>query len=113
MPVMAEITVVPIGLNGPSVGALVAEALRVLEGHPDVQHELSGMGTTLSGELPAVLAACEAMHSAVLGAGAPRCYTIIKMDERRDKFSSADDKVASVRRHLAQSAAGAVADSAD
>ena len=101
MPVMAEISVVPIGTNGPSVGAIVAEALRALEGYPEVQHELSGMGTTLIGELSAVLAACGAMHSAALGAGAPRCYTIIKMDERRDKFSSADDKVASVQRHLA------------
>ena len=101
MPVMAEISVVPIGTNGPSVGAIVAEALRALEAYPDVQHELSGMGTTLIGELPDVLAACGAMHSAALGAGAPRCYTIIKMDERSGKFSSADDKVASVQRHLA------------
>ena len=36
-----------------------------------------------------------------LASGAPRCYTMIKMDERSDRFSSAEDKVASVQRHLA------------
>lgn len=102
MPVMAEISVVPIGTNGPSVSALVAEALRALEQHPDVQHELTAMGTTLVGELPVVLAACGAMHRAVLDAGAPRCYTIIKMDQRADKTATAGEKVAAVERHLRQ-----------
>lgn len=104
MAVMAEISVVPIGTNGPSVSALVAEALRALEAHPDVQHELTAMGTTLVGELSAVLAACGAMHSAVLTNGAPRCYTIIKMDQRLDKTATAGEKVAAVARHIQEKA---------
>jgi uncharacterized protein (TIGR00106 family) len=100
-PVMAEISVIPIGTGGPSVGAIVAAALRALEAHPEVRHELTAMGTTLTGEMGAVLAACGAMHSAVLAAGAPRCYTIIKLDGRADKAATAEEKVASVRRHLA------------
>lgn len=100
MPVMAEISVIPIGTAGPSVGAIVAEALRALEGHPDVRHELTAMGTTLTGELSAVLAACGAMHSAVLVTDASRCYTIIKLDQRTNKFADASEKVASVERHL-------------
>ncbi len=100
MSVMAEISVVPIGTGGPSVSALVAAALRALEGHPGVRHELTAMGTTLTGELAEVLAACGAMHTAILAAGAPRCYTIIKMDERRDKAATAEEKVAAVQRHL-------------
>lgn len=102
MPVMAEISVVPIGTDGPSVSALVAEALRALDGHPDVQHELTAMGTTLVGELSAVLAACGAMHSAILANGAPRCYTIIKIDQRLDKAATAGEKVAAVERHLGE-----------
>lgn len=100
MPVMAEISVIPIGTASPSVGALVATALRALEAHPGVWHELTAMGTTLTGELADVLAACGAMHTAILEAGVPRCYTIIKMDERRDKTSTAEEKVASVQRRL-------------
>lgn len=101
MAVMAEISVVPIGTGGPSVGELVAVALRALAAHPDVRHELGAMGTTLTGELNDVLLACGAMSRAVLAAGAPRCYTIIKLDQRADKAATAEEKVASVLRHFA------------
>ena len=100
MPVMAEISVIPIGGGAPGVSAEVAAAIRALAAFPAVRHELSAMGTTLSGELADVLAACGAMHAAVLAAGVPRCYTIIKLDERVDKAMSAEEKVASVRRRL-------------
>ncbi len=68
--VMAEISVIPLGTGTPSVGEQVAAALRTLEAFPAVEHELTAMGTTLVGERGAVLAACEAMHAAVLAAGA-------------------------------------------
>ena len=100
MPVMAEISVLPIGTGGPSVGELVAGALRALDAHPAVSYELTAMGTTLTGELNDVLLACGAMHSAILAAGVPRCYTIIKLDQRTDKSATAAEKVASVQRHL-------------
>lgn len=100
MPVMAEISVIPIGTGGPSVGKLVADALKALDAHPNVRHELAAMGTTLTGELNDVLLACGAMSSAVLAAGSPRCYTIIKLDHRADKSATAEEKVASVRRHF-------------
>ena len=101
MAAMAEISVIPIGTNGPSVSALVAEALRALDAYPAVQYELTAMGTTLIGEIQDVLAACGAMHTAVLESGAPRCYTIIKIDQRLDKTATAGEKVAAVERHLA------------
>ena len=100
MAVMAEISVIPIGTGGPSVGQLVADALKALAAHPDVRYELSAMGTTLTGEMNDVLLACGAMSSAVIAAGAPRCYTIIKLDQRPDKSATAEEKVASVLRHF-------------
>ena len=100
MPVMAEISVIPIGTGGPSVGKLVADALKALDAHPNVRYELGAMGTTLTGELNDVLLACGAMSSAVLAAGTPRCYTIIKLDQRSDKAATAEEKVASVQRHF-------------
>ena len=98
--VMAEISVIPLWTGTPSVGEQVAAALRALEAFPAVEHELTALGTTLVGERGAVLAACEAMHAAVLQAGARRCYTIIKLDERTDKAMDAREKVASLRRWL-------------
>jgi uncharacterized protein (TIGR00106 family) len=100
VPVMAEISVIPIGTASPSVGRLIAAALRALDDYPGVQHELTAMGTTLTGELADVLAACGAMHTAILNAGAPRCYTIIKLDQRTDKSATPEEKVSSVLRHF-------------
>lgn len=100
MAVMAEISVIPIGTGGPSVGKLVADALKALAAHPNVSYELSAMGTTLTGELNDVLLACGAMSSAVLASGAPRCYTIIKLDQCSDKSATVEEKVTSVMRHL-------------
>ena len=103
MPVMAEISVIPIGTGGPSVGKLVADALKALDAHPNVRHELGAMGTTLTGELNDVLLACGAMSSAIIAAGAPRCYTIIKLAQRPDKAAPAEEKVASVQRDFSGS----------
>lgn len=100
--VMAEISVIPLGTGTPSVGEQVAAALRALEAFPAVEHELTAMGTTLVGDRGTVLAACEAMHAAVLAAGAGRCYTIIKLDERTDKAMDGREKVASVRRRMGE-----------
>lgn len=103
MPVMAEISVVPVGTATASVGAAVAASLRALAGHPSVSVELGAMGTTLTGALNDVLLACGAMHSAVLATGAVRCYTIIKLDQRLDKDQDSASKVASVRQYLGTS----------
>lgn len=102
MPVMAEISVIPVGTGVAGVSGEIAAAVRALDTFPTVRHELGAMGTTLSGELSDVLAACGAMHAAVLAAGAVRCYTIIKLDERTDKPMDAAGKVASVRHRLGQ-----------
>lgn len=100
MAVTAEISCIPMGTGQAGVSAHVAAALRALERHPEVRHELTAMGTALAGERDAVLAACGAMHAAVLASGAPRCYTIIKLDERTDKQMDFAEKVASVREKL-------------
>ena len=100
MPVMAEISVVPVGTGAASVSGEIAAAMRALDAFPTVRHELGAMGTTLTGELSDVLAACGAMHAAVLATGASRCYTIIKLDERTGKPMDAAGKVVSVQRRL-------------
>lgn len=100
MSVMAEISVAPLGTGSPSVGAQVAAAYRALSAYPRVSAELGAMGTTLTGELGAVLEACGAMHAAVLATGAERCYTIIKLDQRLDREQDSASKIASMRQHL-------------
>ena len=100
---IAEITVVPIGTASPSVSKYVAGALKVLEQEKDVKYRLTGMGTILEGELPAVLEATRKMHESVFSDEIQRVLTMIRIDDRRDREASVERKLKSVAEKLSQS----------
>ena len=85
---------------GLSVSEHVAAALRVLEGQDRVRWRLDSMFTTLEGEPDDLFEVIRAMQEAVFEAGAERVGTVIKMDDRRDRPTSMEDKVASVEAKL-------------
>lgn len=85
---------------GLSVSEHVAAALRVLEGQDRVRWQLDSMFTTLEGEPDDLFEVIRAMQEAVFEAGAERVGTVIKMDDRRDRPTSMEDKVASVEAKL-------------
>ena len=58
------------------------------------------MGTIIEGDLEHLLALVGKMHQSAFDAGAMRVVTAVKIDERRDKPSSINGKVESVRREL-------------
>ncbi len=60
------------------------------------------MGTSLEGETADVLALVGELHAVPFELGVPRVYTVLKLDERRDKTQTFDDKVASVQRLLGE-----------
>jgi uncharacterized protein (TIGR00106 family) len=95
--VIAEISVFPLGTGSPSVSQYVAAAVRELEAS-GLKCTLGPMGTTVEAETPEeVYAAVARAQAAVIGLGAERAYTVIKMDERRDvEGRSAEDMVRSV-----------------
>lgn len=84
--VVAEFSVVPAveGSLRPYVKAAVSEIEK-----SGLKYEVGAMGTTLEGELDAVLEAIKKAHLAVLAAGAGRLVTSIKIDERKDGLSMA------------------------
>lgn len=95
---IVAVSISPVG-EGPSVGAFVGEALRVLEAQDAVRFELGPMFTTLEGELGEIFALIQRMQDAVFAHGARRVSTVIKVDERRDRAASMREKVESARRH--------------
>ncbi len=99
---IAEISIVPVGTRTTSVSKQVATALRVLRQEKKVVYELTSMGTILEGELGDVFRVARKMHEAVLGAGARRAVTTIKIDDRRDRPLTMSGKVESVVRRLQQ-----------
>lgn len=96
----AEISVLPIGREGASVGDVIAELRRHLESQDRVKFRMGGMGTSLEGEIDDIFALCAELHKIPLREGVPRAYTVIKIDQRTDKEQTLDDKVASVESQL-------------
>src|SRR4051794_19334133 len=98
----AEISVIGLGSADPSASAYVAEIQRRLACQDRVRYEMHAMGTALEGTTTDILALVGQLHAVPFELRLPRVYTVLKLDERRDKQQSLDDKVTSVRRLLAE-----------
>lgn len=94
-----EISLVPLGTGSTSVSSFVAECGRILEGIPGLVWETGPMGTSLEGDLDTLFLAARLLHESPFAAGVQRVYTVIKIDDRRDKPSTLESKRESVRRH--------------
>jgi uncharacterized protein (TIGR00106 family) len=98
MYVSVDLCLVPIGV-GVSLSPYVAACQRVLR-EAGLAHELQANGTAIEGEWGAVFAAVERCHEVVHGMGAPRIYTVLKVNTRTDRRQTIADKVASVQARL-------------
>jgi uncharacterized protein (TIGR00106 family) len=97
---IAEVSIVPLGTKTPSVSQYVARAVKVLERDKDVKYQVTAMGTILEGDLDMILAVVKRMHEAVLVEGVVRVLTTIKIDDRRDKPQTMNEKLDSVKKKL-------------
>ena len=96
----ADLTVIGLGRSDPSAGEYIAEIQRRLAAQDRVRYRLHAMGTSLEGSTDEILRVVGELHAVPFELGLPRVYTILKLDERRDREQSLDDKVASVERLL-------------
>ena len=92
---IAEVSVVPLGTGSTSVSPYVAKCVKVLDASGLV-YELHGMGTIIEGDLRDLFSVIRKMHEVPFGEGAQRVVTSVKIDDRRDKKTSAKEKVQSV-----------------
>ena len=97
----AELTVISLGRADVGASAYVAEIQRRLARQDRVRYAMHAMGTSLEGETADVLALVGELHAVPFELGVPRVYTVLKLDERRDKAQTLEDKVAAVQRLLA------------
>jgi len=67
-----------------------------------VGYRMHAMGTSLEGTTADILALVGELHAIPFEQGIPRVYSVLKLDERRDREQTLDDKVASVERLLDQ-----------
>jgi uncharacterized protein (TIGR00106 family) len=96
----ADLTVIALGAAEASTSTYIAEIQRRLERQDRVRYALHAMGTSLEGSTADILAVVAELHAVPFELGIPRVYTVLKLDERRDREQTLEDKVDSVRRLL-------------
>jgi uncharacterized protein (TIGR00106 family) len=97
----ADLTVLSLGRPEVSASEYIAEIQRRLAAQDKVRYRMHAMGTSLEGSTADILELVGQLHAAPFEKGVPRVYTVLKLDERRDKpEQTLDDKVRSVERLL-------------
>jgi uncharacterized protein (TIGR00106 family) len=96
----ADLTILALGRPDPSASAYIAAIQRRLAAQDRVRFVMHAMGTSLEGETADILSVVGDLHAVPFELGIPRVYTVLKLDERRDKAQTLEDKVASVQRRL-------------
>jgi uncharacterized protein (TIGR00106 family) len=97
----ADLTVLALGRQGASASEYIAEIQRRLRKQQRVRFRMHAMGTSLEGSTEDILAVVGELHAIPFDQGVPRVYTVLKLDERRDRpGQSLDDKMRSVEELL-------------
>ena len=97
----ADLTVLALGRPQASASEYIAEIQRRLQKQERVRFRMHAMGTSLEGSTEDILAIVGELHAVPFEMDVPRVYTVLKLDERRDKpDQTLDDKVRSVEERL-------------
>jgi uncharacterized protein (TIGR00106 family) len=99
--VMAEFSIVPVGTCETSVSRYVATVVESFLAIDGLEFEVTPMGTIFAAdELGTILEAVRTAHEALAEMGAKRVASTLRIDDRRDKPRTMQDKVDAVKRQL-------------
>jgi uncharacterized protein (TIGR00106 family) len=97
----ADLTVLALGRSTASSTDYITEIQRRLHRQDRVHFQMHAMGTSLEGSTADILAIVAELHAVPFEEGAPRVYTVLKLDERRDRpGQTLEDKVRAVEDRL-------------
>lgn len=99
---LMDISVIPLDGKGHGYSAAIAELERIIE-KTGLESRLYDMGTLVYGPAPRLFELAAELHEQFFSTGSRRVYTVMKMDDRRDREVLPGEKVASVRKQLADS----------
>lgn len=100
---IVDVTVIPTGTATASVSHYVADIQKILKGYKEegkIDYQLTPMSTLIEGELPVLFEVIQAIHESPFSKGIQRVATNIRIDDRRDKKRSMNDKIKSVEEKL-------------
>ncbi len=81
----ADFSIIGLGGPQPSTSEYLAEIRRRLDAQDRVGFRMHAMGTSLEGSVDDILNLVGELHAVPLELGLPRAYTVMKLDERRDR----------------------------
>ena len=97
----ADLTVLALGRSEIGASEYIAEIQHRLAAQDRVRYRMHGMGTSLEGSTADILEVVAELHAVPFDMGVQRVYTVLKLDERRDKpGQTLDDKIRSVEERL-------------
>ncbi len=92
--IIAEFSIVPIGQAGSSVGSYVAAAVNTLKNVKGLDFVVTPMGTILAAEdIDMIFEAVRQAHEAIIALGVKRVLSTLRIDDRRDKQRTMNDKL--------------------
>ncbi len=98
---VVEISIVPLGTGSTSLSPYVAACEKELREHGEgLKFELTAMGTIIEGDIDRILPLIRRLHEVPFKKGAMRVSTSIKIDDRRDKKGSIEQKIRAVEEKL-------------
>jgi uncharacterized protein (TIGR00106 family) len=102
---LMDITVIPLDDSRGSFGGFIASLQELLEGS-GCSYSLHDMGTTVEGPVRRLFEIAEMLHEHSFSLGGTRVYTVLKIDDRRDRDVHIGDKIASVKAKIVPSSGG-------
>jgi len=96
---LMEISIIPLGTGSTSLSKHVASVVKLIK-NSGFSYRLSDMGTTIEGEAVELLELAKRLHETPFSQDIKRVYTVIKLDDRRDKRANIGEKVKSVEKRL-------------
>ena len=99
--VIAEFSIVPVGSGETSVSRYVAAAVNAFKNMKGLDFEVTPMGTVLAADnLGTIFEAVRQAHETVMAMGVKRLVSTLRIDDRRDKPRTMDDKVKAVEQYM-------------
>ncbi|MEO0102125.1 MAG: MTH1187 family thiamine-binding protein [candidate division WOR-3 bacterium] len=93
---IVDLSVVPIGTKTPGVSEYVRAAVKIIK-ESGLKYSISPMGTAIEGDLKEIFDLILKIHEVLVKMGCQRLLTTIKIDDRRDKCQTMEDKVNKVK----------------
>ncbi len=97
----AEISIYPMATKTTSASFYIAKAIESIKNIENLKFEINPMGTILeSDDMDIINNATKQMTETVHNLGIDRVEVIIKIDSRKDKQQSGEEKLESIKKHM-------------